>query len=137
MSPLLIDSGIESAADLAGILPGDVRERITPEMLTDAPACAALRVLATIRNPRWRAYVHGEAHGPENWVRIDWTDLLADARWHQEPTDSVRVRLEIAASLAGHLGANPQLLYAARKLDAENLAAVLDGIRIAAEGWPS
>lgn len=134
MTAKMIDSGVDSVYDLHALLPEDVRERLTPEMLREAPTAGALRVLATIRDPRWRQHVQGEQHGPEAWVRIEWDALLGWARGHLEPSGSVLVRLEIAASLAGHLDSNPQLLYAARKLDRDNLAAVADALRIASEG---
>jgi hypothetical protein len=124
---LLIDSGIDTRADLTGLLPPAMRSRIEPELLAEAPNASALRVLATIRDPRWHAHVHP--------ARIDWPALLEWARARPDgPANSVRVRLEIAASLAGHPGAHVQLLYAARVLDRANYLAVLDALRIAVEG---
>lgn len=134
MTALTIDSGVDSVHDLHHLLPAELGDRLTPEMLREPATAAAMRVLATIRDPYWREYVHGEQHGPEAWTRIEWTALLEWARGRMDPADSVLVRLEIAASLAGHLDSNPRLLYAARKLDRGNLTAVMDALRIASEG---
>lgn len=126
MSPLLIDSGIETCADLAGLLPEDVRGRIEPELLTESPTAASLRVLATIRDPRWRDFVGA--------ARIDWDGLLAWARGSEAPSRSVVVRVEFAASLAGYFRADVQLRAMASALDSENFYAVIDALRIAREG---
>lgn len=132
MSPLLIDSGVDTAADLAALLPGDVRERIDPVLLHGAPTAAALRVLATVRDTRWRHYVYA--------ARIDWTPMLAWVREPYEPLDdtgassSVCVRVEAAASLAGAVAARPDLLRAATGLDEGNFRALLDALRIARNG---
>lgn len=124
MSALLIDSGVECVADLRGLLPQDLRERIAPELLTEPPSAAALRMLATLRDQRWVAYVTG--------ARIDWAALLEWARAYASP--SVRVRVELAGSLAGSSLAAPSLLAGATALDAGNFEALLDALRIAREG---
>jgi hypothetical protein len=124
VSALLIDSGVECVADLRGLLPQDLRERIAPELLAEPPSAAALRVLATLRDQRWVAYVAG--------ARIDWAALLEWARAYASP--SARVRVELAGSLAGSSLASPSLLAGATALDAGNFEALLDALRIAREG---
>ena len=127
MNALTIDSGLDTAADLLAILPEAVAQRIDPSMLTAAAMASALRVLATIGDERWH-----EAVGP---VGIDWAPLLKWARTRPGgPCNSYRVRLEIAASLAGHPGAHVQLLYASRVMERSSWLAVLDALRIAVEG---
>lgn len=126
MTALLIDSGIGTVADLAALLPDDVRARITPDMLAELPTVAALRVLATIRDTIWREYV-----GPG---RIDWEPLLERAR-RLPVKSSVLTRVEIAASLDGYNNARVRLDVAARVLDRENFLAVLDALRLAASGF--
>lgn len=113
-------------ATLAALLPASVRERIEPELLTEPPTAAALRVLATIRDPRWHEHVRG--------ARIYWADLIAWTRAECAVDSPVRVRVEIAASLAGYADARPDLFRSARVLDRENCAAVLDAMRIARTG---
>jgi hypothetical protein len=123
-SALLIDSGVDTVTDLAALLPAEVRDRIVPEMLTEFPTAAALRVLATIRDPRWHQFVGA--------ARIDWDGLLT---WGREyGSASVRVRVEAAASLDGWAAARVNLARTVAQLDRSNLLAVMDGIRIAAEG---
>lgn len=126
MTAMAIDSGIGAVTDLAGILPADMRERIGPELLEEAPTAAALRVLATIKHPGW--------HGFVRTCTIDWDGLLAWTRGEHRTMDSIRVRVEIAASLAGNPGSQAILLYAARALDEANFLAVLDAMRIAYSG---
>lgn len=125
MTALHIDSGINFTSDLAALLPAELRERIEPELLSESPSAAALRVLATIRDQRWMAHVYA--------ARIDWTALIAWGRG-QTVSSSVAVRVELAASLAGAVDARPSLLRAAYGLDGENFAALLDALRIAREG---
>lgn len=129
MSATLIDSGVVTVADLAGLLPAGVRDRIGPELLRERPSASALRVLATIKNPFWHAHVRG--------ANIAWPALLADVRGFASTTDSVLIRAEIAASLAGHVGLRVTLLDAARRLDGGNFLAVLDAMRIANRGLTS
>lgn len=124
MSALLVDSGVETTRDLLGLLPADLRGRIAPELLTEPPSAAALRVLATLRDQRWLPYVAG--------ARIDWAGLLEWARTCASP--SVAVRVELAGSLAGSALACPSLLGGACALDGENFAALLDALRIARNG---
>lgn len=126
MTAMLIDSGVDSVEDLLGILPRAVAERFDREELSFPGTAAALRVLATIRDERWQEYVES--------CMIRWADLLDWVRAEYRTTDSVRVRVEIAASLAGYGDAQVVLLYAARALDALNFAAVMDGLRIASQG---
>lgn len=125
MTTMLIDSGVDSVEDLLGILPFAVAKRFDREELSFPGTAAALRVLATIRDERWQEHITD---------LICWADLLEWARETYRSTDSVRVRVEIAASLAGHPAAQVVLLYAARALDADNFAAVMDALRIASQG---
>jgi len=127
VSAILIDSGVETATDLAGLLPAEMRERIDLEMLTEPPSAAAMRVLATIRDEGWHQHIYRG--------RIGYPELL---EWARRPSTSrsVRVRVEIAASLGGHSDARPDLLAAAYALDESNFLAVLDALRIARE-WVS
>ena len=124
MSLLPIDTGVDHVRDLAALLPASVRDRIEPELLTEYPSAAALRVLATIRDERWTQFVYA--------ARIDWAAMLAFGRG--DASHSVAVRIELAASLAGALGAAPDLLKAAYSLDQNNFAAFVDALRIAREG---
>ena len=125
MTTVLIDSGVDSLEDLLGLLPFSVAKRLDRDELTYPGTAAALRVLATIRDERWQEHVTDV---------ICWADLLEWARDTYRSTDSVRVRVEIAASLAGHPDAQAVLLYAARALDSDNFAAVMDALRIAQQG---
>jgi hypothetical protein len=130
VTALTIDSGIDTAADLLGILPEAVAQRLDASLLAEAHMAASLRVLATIHDERWH-----DAVGP---VGIDWAPLLKWARTRPGgPCNSYRVRYEIAASLAGHPGAHVQLLYAARVMERHSYLAVLDALRIAVEGVES
>lgn len=124
MSALL--SRTRAVEDLARLLPGEVADTVADEMLAEPHTAAALRVLASVRDERWRRYVYPS--------RIDWPDLLRWGRTRLEPGGSVLVRLEVAASLAGYSDARADLLRAARVLDPYNWAALLDALAIAREG---
>lgn len=127
MSAMLIDSGIDSVRDLAMLLPAEVRPHAEPGLLSDPPTAAALRVLATISDPHWHEHVYNG--------QINWRPLLDRARQREiRVSNSERVRLEIAASLAGFPGAHVQLLYASRVMERHNFLAVLDALRIVVEG---
>lgn len=127
---LVVDSGIRTRRDLVGILPAEVTIRITIDdsgLLGEMQSAAALRILATIKDPSWQRFV--EPH------RIDWDGMLNDwSRRELRESSSVHIRVEAAASLAGWSGARPDLLYVCRALDRENLLAVVDAMRIVAEG---
>lgn len=125
MSDLVVDSGIRTRRDLAGILPADVASRIDEELLRDSSTAAALRVLATIKDPTWQQYI-------EPWW-IKWDELLAYAR-RERRSHSRRVRIEVAASLADQTSAQVSLMYVAAALDEENFLAVVDALRIARKG---
>lgn len=131
---LPVDSGIDTQADLAGILPAYVRELVGRFFIEDyllgtPQTAAALRVLATIRNPFWWEHVH------ESF--IDWAPLLSMARLKASKlSKSQRVRVEIAASMDGVPGAHAPLLYAARVMERHHYLAVLDALRILVEGLP-
>lgn len=127
MTALLIDSGIDTVADLLTLLPPKVRVRVDSTYLAYSPNAAALRVLATISDPFW--HKHFSAAG------VDWPPLLERARQRKvKISNSERVRLEIAASLAGFPGAHVQLLYASRVMPRHNFLDVLDALRIVVEG---
>lgn len=126
MSALLIDSGVDTAADLIGLLPARVAHVIDHETLAEPDFAASLRMLATIKNPAWHRYVRA--------YRIEWFELLAWARTNLDAAGSVRVRIEIAASLAGYRDARASLMHGARALDEGNFAALMDALRIARQG---
>lgn len=105
---------IHTQSALAAILPPEVAERIDPDLLREPYTAPSLRILATIRDPRIWEYV-GEC-------RIDWPGMVASVRGL---SSSVQVRVQIAAALAG---------WPIYSLDAANLAAVVDAVRIAGEG---
>jgi hypothetical protein len=127
---LVVGFGINTQRQLKSLLPTAVLDRIYEgggALLRESQSAAALRILATIRNPAWQQYVEPQ--------RIDWDGMLNRwARRELQDSDSVRVRVEAAASLGHFSGARPDLLYVARALDPENLLAVIDAIRIVAEG---
>lgn len=122
---VFIYAAVYSGAELMGLLPGPVRERLEPAVLAEAATAAALRVLSTIDDPAWQAFVRP--------ALIEWSPLLAWAR-SKGTSNSVHVRVEIAASLAGRADARPDLSRAVYKLDEGNFAAVLDAWRIARRG---
>jgi hypothetical protein len=135
--PLDVGTQIRAVGELAELLPAEVRIVADPELLSDVPTAAALRVLATIHDPRWHRFVTADG--------IDWTSMLRWSRsaprcrsYSDRPdgwmSNSQRVLLEIAASLAGHPGAHVVLLYAVRVLSRHHFLAVMDALRIAVEG---
>ncbi len=125
------DYRIDTRAALAALLPEAVRTHAETNLLDDAPTAAALRILATIHDPYWHQFV--------TETGIDWAAIL---KWGRSTlgtsprgmSNSQRVLLEIAASLAGHPGARVALLYAIRVLSRHHLLSVLDALRICAEG---
>lgn len=129
--PIVTGTKICTVGELAEILPAEVRIVADPRLLADVPTASALRVLATIHNPYWHQFV--------TEAGVDWAAIL---KWGRSTlgtqprgmANSVRVRLEIAASLAGHPGAHVVLLYAIRVMDRHSLLAVMDALRIAVEG---
>jgi hypothetical protein len=126
MTTMLIDSGVDSVEDLAALLPAAVAKRFDWSEMAVPGTAAALRVLVTIRDEQWQDHVGG--------CFIDWEQMLRWVRAEYSTTDSVRVRVEVAASLAGFRDSQVVLLYAARALDASNFAAVMDALRIASQG---
>jgi hypothetical protein len=132
--PLVAGTQIRTVGELAEILPAEVRIVADPELLSDVPIASALRILATIHDPRWHQYVTADG--------IDWAGML---RWGRSTlgtrprgmSNSQRVLLEIAASLAGHPGAHVVLLYAVRVLSRHHFLAVMDALRISVEGLPA
>lgn len=127
MSALLIDSGVDSHADLLGLLPDEVRDRITPRMLNNSMTAAALRVLATVSNAEWHAHVK---HG-----YIDWQPIVTWARDRNRCRyNSTRVALEIAASLGGYQHAHVNLRYAITVMPRHQFLDVMDALRITIQG---
>lgn len=109
---------------LATLLPAAVMARIDSEweLLTERPSAAALRVLASIRNDGWHEFIRP--------MTVNWPDMLAWARNEFGVGDTVRIRVEVAASLAGHYDARPNLLLAMVRLDEPNRAAFAEALRI-------
>ncbi len=126
MTTLAPDSNVTSTLGLMVLLPPAVADRFDRAEMTHAGTAAALRVLATIHDPRWQAHVE--------ICIIRWADMLDWARATYRERNSVRVRIEIAASLAGYGDAQPALGLAACVLDDANFAAMLDALRIARNG---
>lgn len=127
MSELVVDSGIRTKRDLLGILPPEVAERIDPYELGDKGFAAALRVLATVKDERWRAEVFS--------CGIRFTAL---AETFGPDGGSVGVRVAAAASLYGAQSFHQvDLRRCALTLDDENFLAFVDGLRIAREGLAS
>lgn len=129
MSMMLIDSGVDTVRDLVGVLPLAVAEVVDHDTLLEADFASSLRLLATIKNEGWYPFVRT--------YTINWVGLLAWARSEFRTTDSVRVRVEIAASLAGYDHSQALLLYGARALDDANYGALMDALRIARNGVTS
>lgn len=111
---------------LVALLPATVVERADVELLTERPTAAALRVLATIRDPRWQPFVAG--------ARIDWIGMVGWARRDDGVSASVRARVKAAAALAGFAAADVDLRECAARLDEGNWLALMDGLRILREG---
>lgn len=126
MTMMLITAGVASVSDLLDVLPLSVRDTIDHDTLLEADFASALRLLATIRNDGWHQFVRT--------YTVDWAGLLAWVRQEFLTTESVRVRVEIAASLAGHENSQALLLYGARALDGDNFEALIDALRIARQG---
>jgi hypothetical protein len=118
---LVLDSDIGSDRDLLALLPSEVAARIEPVMLRDPWCAAALRILATVKDPGWRAAIHP--------VRIDWGALEAFA---VGASQSARIRA-LAACAFGR-ATELDLTDLAVRLDEDNFAALLDAFRIAREG---
>lgn len=126
MTALLIDSGVDTVADLLGLLPPNVAAAVDHDTLAEPDFAASLRMLATIKNPAWQRYVRRYS--------VDWFELLSWARTNLNRASSVRVRIELAASLGGYADARASLMYGARALDETNYAALMDALRIARQG---
>jgi len=127
VSALTIDSGVDTHADLLGLLPAEVRPHITPRMLNTATTAAALRVLANVHLSEWHAHVRNG--------RIYWQPIVTWARDRSRRLpNEYRVCLEIAASLGGYPHAHVNLLYAVQVTSGNSFLAVLDGLRIAKQG---
>lgn len=111
-------------ARLAALLPASVLDRIDPawELLAESPSAAALRVLATVGDDGWHEFVQP--------MTINWPGMLAWAREEYSSYDSQRVRIELAASLAGHADARPNLLLVMRRLDDGNRAVFTEALRM-------
>jgi len=126
MTTALINPNVDTIADLLTLLPQSVADTVDRETLRENDFASALRMLASIKSEGWHRFVRT--------YRIDWDGLLAWARREFRTTDSVLVRIEIAASLAGHRDSQALLMYGARALDDDNYAALMDALRIAREG---
>lgn len=126
MTAIMIDSAVDTVADLVALLPPRVAAVVDRDTLLEADFASSLRMLATIKNPGWHRHVH--------IYRVDWFEMLAWARTNLNATSSVRVRIEIAASLAGYADSRASLMYGARALDEANYAALMDALRIARQG---
>lgn len=127
MSVLLIDSGVDTHADLLGLLPAEVRDQITPRMLDNAWTAAALRILATVSDTYWCRHVKNGY--------IDWQPIITWARDRKRCRfNSPRIALEIAASLGGYPHAHVNLLYATQVMPYHQFIAVLDALRITKQG---
>lgn len=129
MSALLIDSGVDTIRDLVGLLPPSVANVVDHDTLTEPDFASSLRLLATIRNEGWYPFVRTYS--------VNWTGLLQWARGEFRTTDSVLVRCEIAASLAGYEHSRALMLYGARALDGDNFSTLMDALRIARNGVAS
>ena len=127
MSALLIDTGVDTHADLLGLLPDEVRPHITPRMLNTASTAAALRILAAVHRSEWHAHVR-DGH-------IYWQPIVTWARdRNRRLANECRVALEIAASLGGYPHAHVNLLYATQVTSNYTFLAVMDALRIAKQG---
>jgi hypothetical protein len=128
VSALLIDTGVDTHADLLGLLPDEVRDRITPRMLDNAMTAAALRVLATVSS-----YTEWHAHIKNGY--IDWQPIVTWARDRSRRlANSNRAALEIAASLGGYPHAHVNLRYAITVMPRYQFLHVMDALRIATQG---
>jgi hypothetical protein len=119
---------VRTRADLAAILPSDVVTRLTPDVWHDLSFIAPLRILAAIDDPRW--------HDAVTPIHIDWASIYAWSRVRGE-LHTVRLAVEIAASMYGDSNARPDMCGLLRRLDVEHGVAVLDALRIADEGLAS
>lgn len=127
MSALLIDTGVDTHADLLGLLPDEVRDQITPKMLDNAWTAASLRILATVSDTYWCQHVKSG--------HIDWQPIITWARDRKRCRfNSPRVALEMAASLGGYPHAHVNLLYATQVMPYHMFVAVLDALRITKQG---
>lgn len=127
MSALLIDSGVDTHADLLGLLPDEVAPHITERMLDNSGTAAALRLLAAVHRTQWHRHaVHG---------LIDWEPIIIWARDRDgRLANECRVALEIAASLDGYAHAHVNLAYAVKVTSGHTFLAVMDALRIAKQG---
>ncbi|NUP50423.1 MAG: hypothetical protein HOW97_24395 [Catenulispora sp.] len=127
MTALLIDSGVDTRADLLGLLPEEVRDQITPRMLESPWTAASLRILATVSNTEWHAHVKNGY--------IDWQPIITWARDRKRCRfNSPRVALEMAASLGGYPHAHVNLRYAITVMPYHQFIAVMDALRITKQG---
>lgn len=128
MSALLIDSGVDTHADLLGLLPEDIRPYITERMLDNASTAAALRLLARVHMNEWHKHI---SHGFINWEPII---VWARNRDGKRLPNEYRVCLEAAASLAEYPHAHVNLAYAVKVTSASTFLALMDALRIAKQG---
>lgn len=127
MTALLIDSGVDTHADLLGLLPESMRQKIAPNMLDNAGTAAALRLLATVKAPDWHRHVY--------FGVIDWDVIVSWARDRSRKLPNEwRTALEIAADLDGYPHAYVDLAYAVKVMSNHTFLAVMDALRIARQG---
>lgn len=128
MSALLIDSGVDSHADLLELLPENIRPYITERMLDNTSTAAALRLLAHVHRDEWHQHV---SHGFINWEPIvTWARTRDGKRLANEH----RVCLEMAASLAEYPHAHVNLAYTVKVTSQFTFLALMDALRIAKQG---
>lgn len=96
------------------------------DFLFEPPTAAALWVLSTLHHGGWATFVESP--------RIDWSGMLSWARKTFKTTDSVRLRVETAASLAGLEGAAPSLYNLAGHLDETNRTVIYEAMEMMVTG---
>lgn len=100
-------------------------QRLSPGVLGEIPFLTALRLLASVQDPRW--------HDAVGAVRIDWARIYAFSR--APGTDSsMRLTIELAGSLYGDARARPELYLLGRRLDDAHYRAYLDALRLTGVG---
>lgn len=131
MTELVVDSGIDSEADLLALMPHQVAPVVKPYLLALANNAAVLRVLAAVPVSRadWRDAV--------GLTQINAGHLLSLAH---NPVIPERDRLLIRGALAisGAVGVHVDLNEVLRGLDdEEDFLLLVDAMRIAREGLES
>lgn len=122
---LTTNAEIRTRDDLISILPLHLADRVTTELLRDSWCAAALRILVTIKDPRW--------HDAVKAVRIDW-DALAALADSGSMSRSAASRLGAVLALGWRRATHVDLFDLCVGLDADNFPAFMDALRIAREG---